>query len=60
GMFLCTAFLNVPLNNRLAKDAGEENEHFWDHYMGKWTRWNHVRAISSMIACGWGVYALSV
>ncbi|MDC1287411.1 DUF1772 domain-containing protein [Gammaproteobacteria bacterium] len=51
GMFLCTALFNVPLNNRLAA-AGEDDSaraRTWKHYYVYWTRWNHLRAVCSLI-----------
>ena len=52
GMLVCTIMRNVPLNNRLAQydmhksDAGVT----WREYNLYWTRWNHVRTISSIVA----------
>lgn len=53
GMFLCTIFFNVPQNNRLAqaKETGTDKTQLWSHYYRYWTRWNHLRATSSVIAC---------
>jgi len=52
GMFLVTAFGNVPLNNRLKES--EENEHelllVWSYYLHKWTRLNHLRTISCIVS----------
>ncbi len=52
GMFGCTAVFNVPLNNRLAQAGGsvETGAEFWPHYLRYWTRWNHLRAVSSLLA----------
>ncbi len=52
GMFLCTLFFNVPLNNRLenAKDE-KEAQQIWLMYKVQWTRWNHLRSFSSFLAC---------
>lgn len=52
GMFLCTLFFNVPLNNRL-ENAKDENEarQIWLLYRVEWTRWNHLRSFSSFLAC---------
>ena len=52
GMFVCTAAFNVPLNNRLAEVADDENAkaEMWKHYFVHWTRWNHVRALCSLLA----------
>jgi uncharacterized membrane protein len=46
GMFLVTLLFNVPLNNALAV-TGEQN---WPRYLRAWTRWNHVRTLSCMLA----------
>jgi uncharacterized membrane protein len=53
GMFLCTMFFNVPLNNRLdaIDPASPDAEPVWRHYLARWTPWNHVRTIASAIAC---------
>lgn len=50
GMFLCTAIFNVPINNRLAASANDEKAkvQIWEHYIEKWTRWNHVRSVCSL------------
>lgn len=61
GMFICTIAFNIPLNNRLAAldpDALEA-EQVWQNYTSVWTRWNHVRTISSTIACILFVSAIS-
>jgi uncharacterized membrane protein len=50
GMLLCTMLFNVPLNNRL-KDVTPENESvIWQYYSIHWTRWNHIRTFSSLLA----------
>lgn len=49
GMFFCTLFFNVPLNNRL-KAVDSDSAHaakVWDLYLSQWTRWNHARTIAS-------------
>ena len=52
GMFLCTAVFNVPLNNRLADTAGDDDlkAATWAHYLEHWTRWNHLRSVCSLAA----------
>lgn len=52
GCFLVTMFLNVPLNDALAKAAPEtaESAAFWTNYLDKWTMWNTVRTIASLAA----------
>lgn len=52
GMFVVTAFGNVPLNNRLARVGGHgaETEPAWADYLTRWTRWNTLRAVASTTA----------
>lgn len=50
GMLLCTVLFNVPLNNRLLKASFENQPGVWRNYVIEWTRWNHVRSISSLLA----------
>ena len=61
GMFLCTVFFNIPLNNRLAKakEGGIDKSQLWFHYYKYWTRWNHLRTASSLIACILSIYHLT-
>jgi uncharacterized membrane protein len=53
GMFLVTAFGNVPMNNKLK--ASESNEallvDYWKKYQHSWTRLNHIRTLSCTVAC---------
>ncbi len=60
GMFLCTVFFNVPLNNKLKSvDPGSsDGATVWDTYLHTWTRWNHVRTVSSAMACAFYIYAI--
>jgi uncharacterized membrane protein len=52
GMFLCTVFFNVPLNNALAAvdPSAAAAVPVWARYLENWTLWNHVRTISSTAA----------
>lgn len=52
GMFLCTVLFNVPLNNELKAADGnsKDGQKIWDEYLVVWTRWNHVRTLSCVIA----------
>ncbi len=54
GMFLCTAALNVPLNDALAAldPASPDAARLFDHYVDRWTVWNHVRTVASLAASG--------
>ncbi len=51
GVMFITIRFNVPLNNRL--DALEpidpKNEQFWTVYLNRWSRWNHVRTVTSLL-----------
>ena len=51
GMFITTAAANVPLNNILASFSGREPEavRMWESYLTRWTRWNSLRAIASIV-----------
>ena len=60
GMFLCTIFFNVPLNNKL-KDVdptSSDGADVWNMYLRVWTRWNHVRTLTSTIACAFFIRAI--
>ncbi len=50
GTFLVTAFLNVPLNNRLSTVSPEEGSEVWSQYLSRWTFWNHIRTTAALIA----------
>jgi uncharacterized membrane protein len=60
GNFVVTAAGNVPLNNALAAVDAESAEavRLWVRYLSRWTRWNHVRTVASMIAAGAFLFAL--
>jgi len=61
GMFVCTLVFNVPLNNALAElnRNNADAERIWSHYLKTWTRWNHLRTVSSTITCLLSVWLLS-
>ncbi len=52
GTFLVTMVGNVPWNDKLAAVAKESEEaaEIWRGYLKKWTLWNHVRTIASLMA----------
>ena len=52
GTFLVTIFRNVPLNNQLAAMSATDpaTRDVWDHYLDRWTMWNHVRTVAAMVA----------
>jgi len=61
GMFLCTVVFNVPLNNLLAelnKDSANAQK-VWSHYLETWTKWNHLRTVSSSLTCILSIWLLS-
>ncbi len=62
GMFICTVVFNVPLNNLLARtDPDSDNAHqVWSHYLKNWTRWNHLRTVSSLVTCVLCIWLLSI
>ncbi|XIA62828.1 DUF1772 domain-containing protein [Bradyrhizobium sp. TZ2] len=60
GMFVVTIIFNVPLNNALAAvdPASSEAAPLWARYLTDWTMWNHVRTISSTVACALFIAAI--
>ena len=60
GMFGVTAAGNVPLNNRLA-EVGAEGElaaQVWSMYLTRWTRWNSVRTVASIVCMILSIYVV--
>ena len=49
GMFIVTMLFNVPLNNALASadPTSAPGSEAWDHYLRRWSAWNHVRTLAS-------------
>lgn len=50
GTFVVTMVVNVPLNDRLAALDPEAAQLFWQEYLTRWTRWNHIRAAAAVVA----------
>jgi len=52
GTFLVTGLGNVPLNDQLAAVTAAEPaaRDVWEHYLSRWTMWNHVRTAAAMVA----------
>lgn len=52
GTFLVTVFGNVPLNDRLAAVSASDPDAgaVWEHYLARWTWWNHVRTVAAIAA----------
>jgi len=51
GTFIVTVAGNVPLNDQLAAVSATDAAaaELWEHYLGRWTMWNHVRTVSAMV-----------
>ena len=60
GNFVVTATCNVPRNNALARlDASDPHAvEAWRRYTKEWTRWNHVRTITALLAATLFIVAL--
>ena len=52
GTFLVTVIGNVPLNDQLAATSATDPAAvtLWEHYLDRWTTWNHVRTAAAMSA----------
>ena len=52
GTYLVTLRGNVPLNNQLAalSTTDPAARDVWEHYLSRWTMWNHVRTAAAMVA----------
>lgn len=50
--FVSTIVFNVPLNNELERTdaASPEAEGVWSRYLSRWTKWNHLRTATSLLA----------
>jgi uncharacterized membrane protein len=58
GMFIVTMVRNVPLNNLLAA-SGDADAALWTRYLASWTRWNHVRTLTSIAASALFIAAIA-
>ena len=54
GTIAVTIVFNVPLNNALAavNPASGDAVALWTNYARTWTAWNHIRALSGVVAAG--------
>ena len=52
GTILVTMLGNVPLNNQLVAVSPTDpgTREVWEHYLDRWTMWNHVRTAAAMVA----------
>ena len=56
---IVTMVFNVPLNDALAAvDPGSSNgATVWTTYLRDWVMWNHVRAVTAIVALGCFIFA---
>ena len=54
GIVVVTIIFNVPLNDALAAvdPASSEGAGLWSRYLDEWVMWNHVRAVTGIVALG--------
>ena len=52
GSVMVTSIFNVPKNEALAKvnASAVDSDRLWQSYVDKWTKWNHVRTVASILA----------
>jgi len=52
GSLMVTGLFNVPKNEALAKvnSSTVDSEQLWHNYVSKWTNWNHIRTVASLLA----------
>ncbi len=52
GTFIVTALGNIPLNDQLAAVSTTDPAagDVWEHYLRRWTMWNHVRTVAALVA----------
>ncbi len=52
GTFLVTMLRNVPWNDQLANVSATDpaSIEVWEHYLDRWTMWNHVRTGAAIVA----------
>ena len=67
GCLLSTILFNVPLNDQLESvdshlesvdSHGDEELALWDIYLVRWTCWNHVRSVATVLSTALLAYAL--
>jgi uncharacterized membrane protein len=61
GSWGVTGAANVPMNNALAaSDPGTSADAaLWSRYLVRWTAFNHVRTVASLVACAAFILALA-
>ena len=52
GSLMVTGVFNVPKNEALAKvnASAADSGQLWLRYVDRWTKWNHVRTVASLLA----------
>ncbi len=60
GTFCVTMGRNVPLNRALIRTTPgtKEGREMWKRFQSSWSRWNHVRTLTSLMACAFLIMAL--
>lgn len=61
GCFLVTMRLNVPRNKRLAhlESQSPQAMEYWPAYVREWSKWNHVRTVSSLASAACSAASLA-
>ncbi len=62
GSIAVTIRFNIPLNNQIDKAPTDDPEadEAWASYLRPWRTWNHVRTISSTVACAALITSLTI
>ena len=60
GTFCVTMARNMPLNRTLTRATPDtkEGHEVWKRFRSSWGAWNHVRTVTSLIACAFLIMAL--
>ncbi|NDJ78622.1 MAG: DUF1772 domain-containing protein [Chloroflexi bacterium] len=61
GVMAVTIVRNVPMNNALevVEPTSDEANQLWQQYLVNWTRWNHVRSVTSFLGTLFFILALT-
>ncbi|TPL05918.1 DUF1772 domain-containing protein [Mesorhizobium sp. B2-4-14] len=57
GNSIVTMVFNVPLNDALAAVDPASSSAVWTGYLRDWVMWNHVRAVTAIVALGCFIFA---
>jgi uncharacterized membrane protein len=58
GTFLVTVLGNVPMNEKLDTIDPGSGDAYWQSYLRRWTRLNHFRTATALVACALFAIAL--